>query len=127
MITKKVKIFMEETNKEERTKKKQDKKLVEPQQESKQVKDNEEEAEHTKEMETGGEAFPSPLPPHIPLKKPNAKLVKDSKDEKFGTFTPLLPEKVPFNGELLVKILQLKFVDYDFNDRKKYPQFAPDR
>lgn len=86
---------------EERTKKKQDKKLVEPKKQLKQVRDSEKETEHSKQMETQGPTFPSPLPPYIPLRKPNAKLVKDSKDANFGTFTPLLPYEVPFMGELL--------------------------
>lgn len=72
-------------------------------------------------MEIDSDTFPFPLPPYIPLRKPNAKPVKDLKDAKFSTFTPLFPGLVPFTGELLRKILQLKFTDYNFNDRNKYP------
>lgn len=67
------------------------------------------------------------LLPFILSRKSNAKLVKDSKDAKSGTFIPLLPEEVPYMGELLGKIPHLKFIDYDFNDRKKYPQFTLER
>lgn len=72
------------------------------------------------QVETGGTTF-SPLPPYITLRKSKEKPIKDSKDENFDTFTLLLPKKVPFTGELLGKIPQLKFTDYGFNDRKKYP------
>jgi len=41
-------------------------------------------------MDIGSEEFPSPLPPYIPPRKMNSKLVKYSKDEKLGTFMPLL-------------------------------------
>lgn len=78
-------------------------------------------------METEGATISSPLPPYFPPRKPNAKLVKDSKDVKYETFTPLLPEKVPFEGQLLGKIPQLKFTNSDFNDWNKYPHFAPSR
>lgn len=71
--------------------------------------------------------FTSSLPSDIPLRKPNSKPVKDSKDAKYGTFTPLLSEVVSFSREILGKISQLKFIDYDFNDHKKYPQFALDQ
>lgn len=35
----------------------------------------------------------SPLPPYIPLRKQNVKLVKDMKDAKLNIFTPLLLKK----------------------------------
>lgn len=69
--------------------------------------------------------FPSPLPLYISPRKLDAKLVRELKDAKYGTFTPLLPESVLISGEIIGKVLQLKFTDYDFNDRKKYPQFSP--
>lgn len=70
--------------------------------------------------------FLSPLPPYISLRKPNSKPAKESKYMKYCTFTPLLQEEIPFKGEVLGKILQLKVVDYDFNDKKKYRQFSPE-
>jgi len=84
------------------------------------VRDNEEEVEKG-QMEIDGATFPSPLPPYIPPKKPYEKLVKESKDAKYDIFTTLMLESMLFNGETLGMILQLKFTDYDFNDRKKYP------
>jgi len=45
----------------------------------------------------------------------------------YGTSTPLFPEVVPFKGEVLGKNPELKFADYDFNERKKYLQFASDQ
>lgn len=72
-------------------------------------------------METEGVAF-FPLPPYIPSRKRNEKLVKDSNDENFSTFTPILPKNILFVGELHGKIPQWKFIYYDLNDRKKYPQ-----
>ena len=73
------------------------------------------------QAEEGGAMFISPLPSYISLRKPSAKPVKDSKDVKYGTFTPLFPEVVAFSGDILGKIPKLKFTDYDFNDRNKYP------
>lgn len=67
------------------------------------------------------------LPPDLPPRKLNTKLVKETKDVKYAIFTPLLPEKIPFEGELLKTIPKLKFEDNDFNDHKKYLQFAPSR
>jgi len=113
------------STKEETTKKKQDKKLVKRQQQLKKVIDGEGEMEEV-QMETCGIEF-SLLPPYIPLRKPNSKPVKKLKDVKYDTFTPLLREKVPFSGEVLGKIPHLKFADYNFNDRKKYPHFTPNR
>jgi len=55
------------------------------------------------QMEICGVEFFS-LPPYILLRKPNEKPVKESKDVKYGTFTPLLPEAIPFLGEVLGKI-----------------------
>ena len=45
---------------------------------------------------------------------------------KYGTFKPLFLEEVPFLGDFLGKIPQLKFTNNDFNDQTKYPQFASD-
>lgn len=114
------------TTKEQRMKNKHDKRPVEPQKEPGQVRESEEEVEQGK-METYGAVFPLLLPPYIPPRKPNEKLVKELKHAKYGTFTPLLSESVQFTRETLLKILQLKFMEYDFNDINKYPQFTPDR
>ena len=105
---------------EERMKKKQDNKPVE---QPEQVRDSEEEAQKV-QMEIDGTTFPSPLTPYIPLRKMKAKPVKELKDMKYGTFTPLFLESVRFTRETLGQILQLKFAYYNFNDRNKYPQFA---
>ena len=75
-------------------------------------------------MEINGATFPSPLPPYIPSRKLDTKPVKESKDAKYGTFTPLFSKSVPFTRETLGKIPQLKFMDYDFNEKNKYPQFT---
>ena len=50
----------------------------------------------------------------------SVKAAKDLKDVKFGTFTPLLLEKVSFEGKVLGKISQLEMKDWGFNDRIKY-------
>jgi len=60
------------------------------------------------------------LPSYIPPRKTNTKLAKDTKDAKYGTFTPLFPEDMLFEGEILGNILQLRFIDNNFNDRTKY-------
>jgi len=52
-------------------------------------------------MEVESATILSLLPPYLPPKKPNAKPVRDSKYTKYGTFTPFLLEKIPFEGELL--------------------------
>jgi len=75
-------------------------------------------------MEMDGTAFASPLPLYIPPRKPDEKLVTESKDAKYGTFTPLLSESVRFIGGNLGNILQLKFMDNYFNDRKNYLLFS---
>jgi len=67
-------------------------------------------------VEEGGATFISPLPSYILLRNPNSKPVYHSKDVQYGTFTPLLPKVVSFLGEILGKIPQLKFTDYEFND-----------
>ena len=74
-------------------KKKKEKKHVEPQQELEPVRDSEGEPELEK-MEIDGETFSSLLPQYIPPRKRDAKPVTDSKDSKYGTFTPLLLELV---------------------------------
>jgi len=78
-------------------------------------------------MEMDGIMFPLPLQPYIPPMKPNAKPVTKSKDTKYGTFIPLFSESMRFTRETLGKILQLKFVDIDFNDKNQYTQFAPNK
>jgi len=65
--------------------------------------------------------FSSPLSLYFPQRKSNAKPVKDNKDARYGTFTPLLLQNIPFEGELLGKIPQLKLEDYEFNDQNQYP------
>lgn len=72
-------------------------------------------------MEIESTTIPSPLPPYLPPKKPNAKPIRDSKDVKCGAFTPLILEKIPFEGELLRTIPQWNFKDNNFKDQKKYP------
>jgi len=63
---------------------------------------------------------------HISWKrKLNDEPIEDSKDEKYGTFKLLFSKEVSFEGEILKEISQLKFIDNYFNDRMKYPQFAP--
>ena len=54
-----------------------------------QVRDIEEEPEQEK-MEAKGTTFSSPLAP----RKINVKPVTGSKDEKYGTFTPLLQKSL---------------------------------
>jgi len=79
------------------------------------------------QAEEGGAKFISPLPSYILPRKPNAKSLKNAKNVKYGKFTPLFPKDVPFEGETLRKILQLKFTNNDFNYQTKYLQFIPDR
>lgn len=71
-------------------------------------------------METKGIEIPFVLPPYMPPRKLNAKLVKDPKDIKFGTFTPLLLEEVLFDDKVLGKIPMWNMEDWDFNNQSKY-------
>lgn len=68
-------------------------------------------------MEKEDEDIPVVLPPYMPPKKPNAKLVKEPKEGKTSTYTPLLQGEVPIDGEVLGKIPQLNMEDWDFKDR----------
>lgn len=68
------------------------------------------------QVDEGDAVFILPLPSYILLRKSNAKPVKDAKDVKYGKFTPLLPEDVLFEGDILGNIPQLKFTDNNFND-----------
>jgi len=97
-----------------------------PQKELEQNHDIEEEAE-MQQMETEGAKILSLLLPYFPPRNPGSKRIKDPKDVRFGTFRPLLPEKFPFEGEVLGKFLELKMEDWDFNDTSKYPQFKPSK
>lgn len=65
--------------------------------------DSEEEVEQV-QIEIDVAVFPSPLPPYVPLRKMNEKPVKYLKDVKYGIFTPLLLESMPFAIEFLGKI-----------------------
>lgn len=96
------------------------------QKEPQEIHDSEEEAEvHWMEIE--GTKTPFVLPPYMPPIKLSAKPIKDPKDAKFGTFTPLLPKEVSFDDEVLGKIPHLKMEDLDFNDQRKYPKFELSR
>ena len=72
-------------------------------------------------MEIEDENIATIVPPYMPLRKPNAKPVKELNDGKFDMFTLFLPEEVSFDDELLGRITQLNMEDRDFNDRSKYP------
>ena len=78
-------------------------------------------------MQTKDKEIPIVLPPYMPPRKPNSKMVKEPKDGKFDMFTPLLLEEVQFEGEVLGRIPQLNMEDWDFNNQRKYPQFEPSR
>lgn len=111
--------------KQDKKPKENEKNLVKKE-ELEEIHDNEEEAKMS-QIETEGAKIPSVLPPYFPLRKLGSKPVKDPKAMKFITFTPLLLEKVPFEGKVLGKVPQLKMKDWDFNDRSKYLQFKPSK
>lgn len=73
-----------------------------------QVHDSEEEyhRKETEDVET-----PSVLPTYMPQIKSGAKPVKEPTEVKFATYTSLLLEEVPFEGEVLGNIPQLKLED----------------
>jgi len=49
---------------------------------------------------------------------------KDSETTKFMVSTPILPEKVVFEGVLLGIIPSLKLEDWDLVDQEKFPRLA---
>lgn len=55
----------------------------------------------------GDEEIPAVLPLYMPPRKSNAMPIKEPKEGMFSTYTPLLSEEFPFDGEVLGKIPQL--------------------
>lgn len=56
--------------------------------------------------------------------EPMTQLPKDLDTSKFMVSTPLLPEKVMFEGTQLGHIPSLKMEDWDLEDHEKFPQLA---
>lgn len=73
------------------------------QKEPQQINDSEEEVEFQC-METKDEEIPDVFPLYMPPRKPNTKPVKEPKEGKTATYTPLLSEEVSFKGEVLGNI-----------------------
>lgn len=61
---------------------------------------------------------------YIPPNKGKAKVLKDPNTTKFIFSTPLLLEKVVFEGVLLGCLPSLKLEDWDLVDHKKFPHHA---
>jgi len=62
------------------------------------------------------------LPPYIPPRKSMAKVNKDPNLAKFQISTLLLPENIPFEGNLLAQIPYLNMEDWDLGDHTEFPQ-----
>lgn len=58
---------------------------------------------------------------YIPSCKSTTKVPKDPNNTKFMISTPLLPEKVVFDGAMLGRIPSLKLEDWDLGDHAKFP------
>lgn len=65
------------------------------------------------------------LPKYIRPCKAIAKFPNDPDNEKFMVSTPLLLEKVVFEGTLLTHISTLKMEYWDLGDHEKFPQLEP--
>ena len=61
------------------------------------------------------------LPPYIPLWKGKAKIPKDLEATKSAHQTPLLSDKVRFEGLPMGRVPNMKFEDWDLIDHEQFP------
>ena len=57
-------------------------------------------------------------------RKPMVEVTKDLDKVKSHINTPLLPENVPFEGEMFAKLPALKLEDWDLADCAEFPELA---
>ena len=65
------------------------------------------------------------LPKYMAQRKPVVKITKDLEKVKSHINTSLLPEKLPFEGEMFAKLPMLKLEDWDLANCVKFPLLAP--
>lgn len=78
------------------------------------------------EVETSSRSAPL-VPAYDSLQAPGAPIIELAKQVKYVVPLPPMPEEVREQGNLLGKIDQLKFQDYNLKDPQKFPQFQVDQ
>ena len=78
-------------------------------------------------METRTKALIHWILTYINLRLDDASKVQFPKNAIYPTPLPPMSEDVVEEGNLLVNILQLRYQDYNLQDREKYPQFQVDQ
>ena len=78
------------------------------------------------EAETSSRSAPL-VPAYINPRDPGAPIIELAKQAKYIVPLPSMPEEVWEQGNLLGKIDQLKFQDYNLQDPQKFPQFQADQ
>jgi hypothetical protein len=64
---------------------------------------------------------------YIPPRKDNAHQVKEPTDGKYPLATPTVPPSVSVEGDMLGKVVSLKFVDHDITDEQKFLEIAREK
>jgi hypothetical protein len=61
---------------------------------------------------------------YIPPRKDNVPQVKVPTDGKYPLETSPVPPGVSIEGDMLGKVVSLKFVDHDITDEQKFPELG---
>jgi len=80
----------------------------------------------TEEIEVEGSDPITKFPKYVPPHRGKAKVPKDIGESKVTLYTPLLLEKIVFEGLQLGWILVLKLEDLDLADTKPFPHLVID-
>ena len=67
------------------------------------------------------------IPAYVSLRAPGAPIIELEKQANYIVPLPPMPEEVQEQGNMLGKIDQLKFQDYNLQDPQKFPQFQADQ
>jgi len=101
------------------------KKDKQPMKDKKKVVDPEAEEGHgTEEIDAKGLEPIIRLLEYIPSWKGKVKVPRGPDSKKFTISTPLLPEKVPFEGRRLMRITLLEMENWDLTDEAKFPHLV---
>ena len=69
----------------------------------------------------------SKLPKYIPSRRGKAKIPKDIDESKVTLHTPLLPDKLAFEGLRLARVPHLNLEDWDLANTKCFPHLVTDQ
>jgi hypothetical protein len=64
---------------------------------------------------------------YVPLKKDNTSQIKVLADGKYPLETSLVPPGVIIEGDMLDKVVSLKFMDHDITDEQKFSNFSREK